>query len=375
MKKKIKVVHVFSEVSTGPFVEVLASAMDASKYEVVFIFLEPEEHEFHRELTAKGITYYRTNFRGRRDLPQAIWQLCRLFKKLDLDIVHTHLVNGSLAGLVAAKLCGIKKRVSYRHHSNESYVYFPHAVYYDRIVNRLSKRIAANTKMTADFMIETERVSPDKVDVINLAFDLSTFERSDADGDRAAERHNFKDCYPVIGVVSRFVHWKGIQYTIPAFARLLADFPDAKLVMASAFGSYSTELSALLKESLPLDSYRTINFESDILSLYKTFDVFVHVPIGEHFEAFGQVCVEALAMKVPSVFTLSGVASEFVENERNAMVVPFCDSDSIYEAMKRILLEPELRNGLIVQGAADVTERFGHERIGIELDKFYSRLV
>jgi glycosyltransferase involved in cell wall biosynthesis len=76
----------------------------------------------------------------------------------------------------------------------------------------------------------------------------------------------------------------------------------------------------------------------------------VHGPIDARSEAFGQTYVEALAAGVPSVFTLSGVAPEFIRNEHNALVVPFRDAESIYRAIKRLLEDRELREGLVANG-------------------------
>ncbi len=44
----------------------------------------------------------------------------------------------------------------------------------------------------------------------------------------------------------------------------------------------------------------------------------MHVTIGKHYEAFGQIYVEALAAGIPSVFTLTGIAPEIIEHEHNA---------------------------------------------------------
>ena len=69
------------------------------------------------------------------------------------------------------------------------------------------------------------------------------------------------------------------------------------------------------------DRYTEIVYETDMPALYKTFDVFVHVPVEPHFESFGQVYVEAMASGIPSVFTLAGAATEFVRDGENALVV------------------------------------------------------
>jgi glycosyltransferase involved in cell wall biosynthesis len=100
----------------------------------------------------------------------------------------------------------------------------------------------------------------------------------------------------------------------------------------------------------------------------------VHVPIDKYVEAFGQTYVEALAMGIPSVFTLSGIANDFIEDKRNAVVVPHCDSDAIYEAIVNILNNSNLRQNVIENGRTDVFNRFNLRTLGAELDLIYSKL-
>ncbi|MBL0097760.1 MAG: glycosyltransferase [Bacteroidetes bacterium] len=81
-----------------------------------------------------------------------------------------------------------------------------------------------------------------------------------------------------------------MQYIIPAFERILKSQP----------------------KKLPSDSYIKIEFERDLFSLYSIFDYFIHAPIDPSVEAFGQVYIEALAAGIPSIFTLSGIAPDFI---------------------------------------------------------------
>jgi len=67
-------------------------------------------------------------------------------------------------------------------------------------------------------------------------------------------KYNFEGYNPVIGVISRFTEWKGVQYIIPAFKLLLDEYPHAKLVLANATGDYENEINNLLMQ-LPADSY------------------------------------------------------------------------------------------------------------------------
>ena len=63
-------------------------------------------------------------------------------------------------------------------------------------------------------------------------------------------------------------------------------------------------------------------------------------------------------MGVPSVFTLSSIATEFIEDERNAHVVPYRLPDRIADAVLRLLASHKLRVALVEQGRRDVEPRF-----------------
>ena len=107
-------------------------------------------------------------------------------------------------------------------------------------------------------------------------------------------------------------------------------------------------------DGLPKECYCCIDFEIDISNFYQLFDVYVHTPINKESEAFGQTYVEALAAGIPSVFTISGVASEFITHNENAIVVPYRDSPSITKAIDLILSDPKLRDTLIANGKKSV---------------------
>ena len=113
-----------------------------------------------------------------------------------------------------------------------------------------------------------------------------------------------------------------------------------------------------------------ISFEPNLFALYKLFDVFIHVPINKEIEAFGQTYVEALAASVPSVFTLSGIASEFVENKNNSLVVDYKNSEQIHDSIIQILVNKKLRETLIQNGRKSV-EQFKLEIFIKKLEQLY----
>jgi glycosyltransferase involved in cell wall biosynthesis len=100
----------------------------------------------------------------------------------------------------------------------------------------------------------------------------------------------------------------------------------------------------------------------------------VHVPVDAETESFGQVYIEAMAAGVPSVFTPSGIAAELLSHLENAYVVPFRNSDAIYEGMKAILADRELRRKLIANGI-EAVQGFSMDKQIAELNSCYTRPI
>jgi glycosyltransferase involved in cell wall biosynthesis len=314
-------------------------------------------------------------YEGRKNLPFAIIQLRHLFKSIRPDIVHTHLVDASLAGLIAAKLSGIKRRVHTRHHSVECHTYYPHGVYYDKFISRLSTLINATTEIVRETLVEREGADANKVWLIPYGYDLSSFDSDETATAELRKKYGLEGHYPVVGVISRFVEWKGVHHIIPAFKRVTEKYPKAKLVLANAVGNHSDVLDAMAETTLAPEQYTKIVFEPQVFDLYKNFDIFVHVPITRDVEAFGQTYIEALYSEIPSIFTLSGIAHDFIRDREHALIVPYGDPDAIYDSMALLLEDQNLRAAIIKKGKEEVKRRFSGQAMASEMADLYSHLV
>jgi|SoiMethySBSTD1v2_1073268.scaffolds.fasta_scaffold117329_2 glycosyltransferase involved in cell wall biosynthesis len=370
---KIKVCHVFSDVDQSHLVKTFGDAMDKGKYDISFVFLGLKKPLLFDYFGSRGHKVEFVEFSGKRDLPKAIWKLRQIFKLWRPDIIHTHLVEGSVAGLTAAKLSRGNIAIHTRHHGAEAHIYSPHGVYYDRYNNYLSKKIIAISNVVSDVLIARDGVDRSKVVTIPHGFHLENIVDEPGVTETLKKKHDLNGHYPVVGSVARYIHWKGVHNTVKAFASLLEEYPNGKLVLANASGPYIGEIKTLLT-TLPKENYVEIEFEPQMISLYPAFDIFVHIPVQREVEAFGMVYIEPLALGVPSVFTLSGAACEFVKDKVNALVVPYDDPSATRTAIVSILEDGALRNHIVENGRADVWNLFNAERFSAELDALYTDL-
>ena len=371
MPAAVRTVYIISKIDKALAFEWIAGYIRKDKVELHFILLNSKESRLENFLKKNNIPVNRVDFKDKKDTLRAIWNIFLLLKKIKPEIVHTHLFEASLCGLTAAFFAGVKKRIHTRHHSSYHHMYFPSAIKYDRWINHLSTAIVAISENVKKILIEKEKADPEKIHIIHHGFKLESFDNINSEKITLLKKkyHIIKN-RPVIGVISRYTQWKGVQYIVPAFKLLLARYPGAVLILCNAKGEYSEAIKNLLREINP-ESYREIEFESDLFTLYKMFDVFIHVPIDNHSEAFGQTYVEALAAGIPSVFTLSGVASEFVVNKKNALTVSYKNIQDIFLKTEQILEDPGLRKILMENGKTDVYQMFRLEMMVDKLEKLY----
>nr|WP_249665328.1 glycosyltransferase family 4 protein [Mucilaginibacter sp. Bleaf8] len=320
-----------------------------------FVLLNGGESEMEAFLLSKRIPVVRLSYNSKIQAPLLLLKLCGVIKRFKPDVVHTHLRNADIYGQLAAYLCRVKSRISTRHYSTLNHLYYSKAVVVDKLINSLATDIVAISEVTKKVLIDMEQVDIRKVCLIHHGFDLESFRRVDSERiDRLNKKYDFPANSVKVGVFARYIHLKGYQYIIPALGELKRKYPELHFIFANAVGDYTKEIKTLIAEHLPPGSCTEIAFENDIQAFYKVLDIYIHAPIDKTVEAFGQTYVEALASGVPSVFTLSGVANEFIVHERNALVVPYQDSKAIADAVDRLLKDDALRAHLSANGAEDV---------------------
>ena len=373
-KHKVHITYVISWIDKASEFEWVVEYLDKARFDLSFILLNNEDSLMEEFLRQKNVPYKRITYRSKHDAPSAIYRTYKTLRKWKPDIVNAHLLEGSIIGMLAAKLAGIKIPISTRHHATWHREYFPSAQKYDKLVNSISKKIIAVSPVVERILTEQENVKKEKIEVINHGLNLKYFDN--VEPDRVSElgrKYNPSNKSPVIGVISRFVDYKGIPYIVDAFKKLLKDQPNALLILANASGNqYDLIIDYLQK--LPEESYLTIKFEADVPALYRLFDVFIHTPINWHSEAFGLTYIESLASGIPSIFTKSGAANDFARHLDNCYVVEYKNSDQIVEGIKYYLENPEVTKRIVENGKKKVKQKYTIEKKIAALERFYLSL-
>lgn len=368
-----KVTYVISDIDRAISFEWIVERIHKEKINISFILINGDNSFLKNYLQQNNVSVYTLACKKKQNIPAAVFKCFGFLKKINPDIVHSHLFLANMVGLTAAKLAGIKSRIYTRHHSDYHHISFPNAVKWDKYCNYLATHIVSISDVVSNILIQKENVIADKIVKIPHGFDTKTFiERDEVKINALRTKYNPENKKPVIGVISRFTQWKGIQYIVPAFKKLLEKYPNALLLLFNAKGDYEKEINLLLS-ILPEHSFEKIKFENDIAALYAIFDVFVHVPVSESAEAFGQTYVESMLAGIPIIATKSGIGNEILKHEFNCLEVPHQNSEAIFNAMIKMLEDTDLANALIHNARQSVEEKFSIEKMITSLEQLYLR--
>ena len=353
--KRQKGVIFISNVTKAMEHEWFAEQIERDRFDLRFVLFNARNSALQNYLIDKGFLCQNYDLPNKLlMLPYIFYFAIRVFLWRPV-FIHCHLFHASLIALPAGRLAGVRQRISTRHHSDLQHTYHPHAVKYDLLNNQMSTHIIALSTIVKEILTQRERVPETKVTVIAHGLPLKILSETIGSDriEKLRQKYRIAEDRLVIGVISRFVEFKGVHYILPAFKKLLLLYPDTLLILANTGGNFEENILELLKE-IPQKNILQIHFEADAAALFKCFDVFVHTPVNSTLEAFGQVYIEAMAYEVPIICTKSGIACELLEHQRNALICEYRDSASIYENLLLLLQNATLKKQIVESAKSDV---------------------
>ncbi len=190
--------------------------------------------------------------------------------------------------------------------------------------------------------------------------------------------------------VGRIVGDKGINELVAAFKRLNKEYKDTQLIL---IGRYEDNLDPVSDETHQMiDSHSKIDavgakFCDELIAYYAFADCYV---FPSYREGFPNTVMEAGAMGLPCIVTDINGSREIVTNENhnenlnvndnlqirdNGIVVPSKDEQALYEAMKRMLTDTEMRQRMAGNARRMIAERFDQNYVRRCLLDFYDEIL
>ncbi len=304
--------------------------------------------------TTEGLRTVALNPSGEFDL-QAGWQLYRILRSIEPEVVHVHDPMGVALMAMALKfqprlaprpLIVASRRVDFHLKKNA----------FSRWKYRHIDVFIAVSSVIARMLAE-DGIPADRIEVVHDGVPIGTIDKTPA-----ADVH--KELWlphgaPIIGNVAALVPHKGQKDLIAAAARVVRAVPDARFVILGE-GELRPTLEQQVR-SLGLERHVFLpGFRPDALSLQKSFDIFVMSSITE---GLGSAMLDALACGTPVVGTYAGGIPEAIEHGRTGLLVKPHHPNDLAAAIVRLLKDPALRARLGAAGRAHVETAFSVERM------------
>ena len=277
------------------------------------------------------------------------------------DVIHTHLFDADLVGILTARVFGVRRCFS-TIHSSTFFEPRRHRWRY-RGLALLVSRFFPVSQALSDVLVQRCRVPAARVRVIRNGIDMTRFAPSHARGGAVTRG-------PIIGTLARLIPSKGIRFLLDAMPPLLLEYPEALLLV----GGGGEEQETLERQARVLGIADRVEFVGPIhdpRDFYRRLDLFVLPSLDE---AFGLVVLEAMAMGLPVIGTRVGGVPEVLTHGVNGWLVEPGNSAQLAAGIRTLWADPALCRHAAEEGRRTAV-RFDVTRVAAELQAEYERLA
>jgi glycosyltransferase involved in cell wall biosynthesis len=284
----------------------------------------------------------------------AAWKLSRVLKRLQPQIVHAHDPHAVAMAALALSMSTqpvkpplvAARRVDFHIRGNALSRWK-----YRQVDLFLCASEAIRQILIGDGVPATRAVT------IHEGIDLERVDAAPAA--RAHEAFWLPRDAPIVGNVAALVPHKGQRYLVDAAALVVRQVPDARFIIAGD-GELRATLERQIKEHRLEKHVILAGFRPDVLSLHKSFDVFV---LSSMTEGLGTSLLDAMACGKPIVATSTGGIPEVVQHGVSGLLVRPRDHEALAQAIVTLLKDRTARERMGAAGLARVRECFSADRM------------
>jgi len=298
-----------------------------------------------------------------------------LVRKGGYDIIHCHTSKGGFIGRLAARLANARC-IIYSPHGDIFEGYFGKIkthffTWLEKFAAKFTDKIITLTKSGIEPYVKAGIGNPSQFEYIYNGVDIQALEKRKTDRTQKRQEVGIgNDCFVVV-TAGRLVLVKGHTYLITAFAHVVKEIPNVRLVFLG---------DGELKEALFVQT-KTLGLENHVLFLGMRNDVPEIISASDLFvlpsinEGFGVVLLEAMAMKCPIVATNVGGIPEVVLDGETGILVPPKDPEQLARGIIKLLKDQTLARQLAESGYQRLKAYFDIKDTIVKIEHLYKELL
>lgn len=390
MQVRTKVLHVITRLDRGGSAQntLLTCQGLSDRYEMVLVHglsLESQMTDWEWQSVHRGIEEAKD--RGVKVVPisslvrkiapvqdlQAFFSLWRLMLQERPDIVHTHTSKTGILGRWAAKMAGVPIIV----HTPHGHVFYGHFgplvsrffLAIERLMASITDRMVALSEGERNDYIRFSVSSPDKIVTIHSGVEIDRYMKAEVNVEEKRRSLGLNPNGLVVGTVGWLLPIKGPIHLLNAMAHIWRNHPEIRLVFVGK-GELEGKLRAEASRMGVSERVTFLGWRDDIPEIMQILDIFVLPSLNE---GMGRVLVEAMAAGRPVVASRVGGIPDLVEHKKNGFLVGPGDVNGTSLAIKRLLIDREMRDEMGRMGRA-MAQNFTVEGMVEKIDALYSSL-
>lgn len=326
----IRILHSID--TTGPggaetiFVN-LIKGLDTQKFESIVVIRGPGW--VCDTLRSNGVEPIFVQSRGGFNF-RYLWELVRVIRKYNIDIVQSHLLGSNLYCSLAGMICRVPVISTFHGFVDSSEMERLMSLKV-RMINWGSRKIVFVSDMLREHFVQKHGFADSKAVTIYNGVDTSIFKPKKDDSLR--KEFGILPEHILVGAVGNIRPAKGYSVLLEAAKLIYEKHPECRFVIVGhgEEGLYHSLLK--LKKDLALENVCFFSgFRGNASTIYNNFDLYVSTSITEGFSIS---TIEAMASGLPVVVTHSGGPEEIVKNCGHGVI---CDNDKISVAKSVITL-------------------------------------
>jgi len=299
--------------------------------------------------------------------PGSLAELVRLRRWMRderIQILQTFFVEANILGPIIGRMAGVSVILGSRRNLN--YWMSSGTALLQRFANGFATRLVANCNAVKQFVVASEGVDADKVDVIYNGLDAAHFAPDPELRRTARQKHGFSNTDILIGATTVLRPIKGCETFIDAAKEVARQAPQAQFVLVGD-GPLRPALEA--RAAGLKNRIHFVGAQADIRPFLNMFDIAV---LASESEGFSNSILEYLAAGLPTVVTDVGGNPEAIDNA--GVVVPVGPPAGLASALLNLLENPAQR-ATLSQRALARSKDFSLDTTQLKLEKYYRSLL
>ena len=303
-----------------------------------------------------------------------LWKFINWFKELhkneQFDIVQTFFVDANIAGVIAARLAGVKTVVAGRRNSGDNLSSLQINVL--RLLRRWTTNYLANAQAVAKTTAAMEGVDPGKIEVIYNGMNLERFASLTPEL-RAGQRAEWgiADNETLIGLIANLRPVKNIEGLIRAASELTKEFSHLRFIVVGE-GPHRDKLQTMINSAGISERFHLVGSYNDVIPCLSAFDISV---LCSKAEGFSNSLIEYMAAGLPVVASDVGGNSEAIQHNQTGLIYNPTNPTSLTQSLKQLIENKEQAKAMGVLARKAAMAKYSVAVYNENHRKYYIKLI